>query len=158
MTVQEALMHPFSIGAMVGLSVGMLFFALALVLRWSKSAEFKRFQTMVNDKMKFEAEHQELARAERLRLADENKNLKLKISEQEKTPSGSLAKDMEIMARAERRLMLSAPTFTSAWEDAKTEAMAELEAEAAGQAKPKSGLRRLFASSSNGQVHAGSTA
>ena len=154
MTIQEALAHPFSIGVMVGLGVGLVFFLFALVLRWNKSAEFKRFQQMVNDKMKFESEHQELARAERLRLVEENKNLKLKVAEHEKTPSGSLSKDMEIMARAERRLRLSAPTFTSAWEDAKTEAMAELEAEAAGKAKPKSAFRRIF-TSSNGQVPAG---
>jgi hypothetical protein len=147
MTIHEAFAHPFTIGAMVGLGVGMIFFLFALVLRWNKSSEFKRFRQMVNDRMKFDTEFQELASAERIRLQEENKNLKAKVTQQESTPTGKLAKNMEIMARAERQLLRSAPTFMAAWEDAKTSAQSELEAEALGKAKPRSAISRLFGSS-----------
>jgi hypothetical protein len=149
MTLQEIVSHPLAIGAVAGFGLGMVLFVFALVLRWNKSSEFNRFRHMVNDKMKLEADHQELARAERARLSDENKNLKLKVSQLQATPEKSAAQDLEMMARAERHLLMSAPSFTSAWEQAKRAARAELEQESAGLAKPHSRFRRIF--SSNGQ-------
>ena len=152
MTIQEALSHPFAYGAMAGFGLGMVLFFFALALRWNKSKELKNLRQLMSDKMKLEADHQELARAERVRLAEENQNLKSKVSSLQKTPENSAAHDLEVMARAERKLLLAAPSFTSAWEDAKQTAQAELEQEAIGRAKPRTMFRRMF--STNGKVAA----
>ena len=55
-----------------------------------------------------------------------------------------MQRDLEVYARAEKRMHLSAPGFGPAWETAKSEAHAELADEEGGKSAPKRIFARLF--------------
>jgi hypothetical protein len=60
------------------------------------------------------------------------------------TPDRKAVRDLEVFARAEKRLFVNVPGFAPAWETAKSEAAAELSEEEAGRSTPKRIFSRLF--------------
>ena len=156
MPIQEILEHPMTIGAMIGLSVGLLFCFLMFISRFKVARQAKYYRNMLEERNKMEKEHMELYRKdlERLEkdqvaLSETNANLRQKVSQMKSSSETIRARDVEIMARAEKRLLKASPSFGIAWEDAKNNAALELEEEEAGKRKSGSFFRR-FVPSRNG--------
>jgi hypothetical protein len=62
-------------------------------------------------------------------------------------PEGRLQRDLEIYARAEKRMVVNVPGFAPAWENAKAAAQAELAEEDAGRSLPKRVFSKFFGAS-----------
>jgi hypothetical protein len=147
--LKTVVVHPF----FWGLCLGGLFFVLSFIghWKWKTKREFRRFQKHLSDKLELEAKQYEMVRREKEQLAKENENLRLKIGQLSERPDAKLGREMEIMARAEKRMMIHAPGFAAAWETAKADAVRDLEAEERGESMPRRLFTRLFGSSHNGE-------
>lgn len=143
MDTWQILTHPFSLG----LGLGLVFVALAMFRLWGVKRELGRYKRLLSDKLEAEAEATMRGRQERERLARENENLRAHVHSLEQLPDRSLVRDLEIYARAEKRLILQAPGFAQAWETAKQEALAEIESQSAGASLPRKVFRKLFGTS-----------
>ena len=151
MTVQEFFMQPMVFGAMIGLTVGLFLCLLLLASRLKAWREVRRYRKMLDDKSKMEKEHLELYQADKSRLDDDkkklaesNENLRKKITQMKSSSETIRARDVEIMARAEKRLMANSPSFSIAWEDAKNAAALELDEEEQGKRETESFFRRFI--------------
>jgi hypothetical protein len=60
-------------------------------------------------------------------------------------------RDLEIYARAEKRMLINVPGFAPAWETAKSEAHGELVDEESGKSTPKKIFARLFGGGGGGE-------
>jgi hypothetical protein len=69
-------------------------------------------------------------------------------------PDQKLARDLEILARAEKRMTVAAPGFASPWEQAKQAAWQELSEEETGKSAPRTLFQRFFGGSDSRQVAA----
>ncbi len=132
--------HP----AFWGFLLGFLFFCISFINHWKTKREFKRFQKHLGDKLELEARQYDMVRKEKDELVKENENLRLRIGQIIEKPEQKLARDMEILTRAEKRLMIHAPGFAPAWESAKAEAHRELESEERGKSIPKRFFTKIF--------------
>ena len=158
MDLQKLASEPMAIGGYIGLGIGLFFCFLLFVSRFKVAREVSRYRRMLDEKNKMEKEHMELYRRDLNRLEQENAtasetnvNLRGKLSELKKLSETVQARDVEIVARAEKRLLTTSPNFTAAWEEAKNAVALELEEEEAGKRKSKSFFRR-FTPSRNGTV------
>ena len=163
MNMQEILFHPMSVGAMIGLGIGLALCFMMFVSRWKAGREVRRYRKMLDDKSQMETKHLELYQsdkerleAENTKLAETNDKLRQKITQMKTSSEVVRACDVEIMARAEKQLLESSPSFAIAWENAKHQAAAEVEAEEAGTRSSESFFQR-FMPSRNGRrdVHNG---
>jgi hypothetical protein len=145
--LKSVVVHPF----FWGLCLGSLFFVLSFIGHWKTKREFRRFQKHLSDKLELEARQYEMVRREKDHLAKENENLRLKVGHLTERPDAKLGREMEVMARAEKRMMIHAPGFAAAWETAKADAVRDLEAEERGESMPRRLFTRLFGSSHNGE-------
>ncbi|CAN5499584.1 hypothetical protein BH23VER1_BH23VER1_24940 [soil metagenome] len=146
--------HP----AFWGFLLGFLFFVLSFVGHWKTKRELRRFQKHLGDKLELEARQYDMVRKEKDGLLKENENLRLRIGQIVEKPEQKLARDLEVLTRAEKRLMIHAPGFAPAWESAKAEAHRELDSEANGMSIPKRFFTRIFgAGTENGSYREGET-
>lgn len=129
-----------------GLCLGLLFAVLSAWGHFKTKREYRRYRRHLSDKLELEARQYELIRKERETLAKENENLRLRIGQLSEKPDQKNARDLEILARAEKRMNLQAPGFAAAWETAKSAAAEELTAEDQGRSLPKRLFSRLFGS------------
>lgn len=136
----HVLSHPFTLGLLLGL----VFTSLAIYQLVALKFEIKRYKRHLSDKLEIEAESMKRGRGEVETLRKENENLRVKIAALNELPDRKLQRDVEIFARAEKRMMVSVPGFAPAWEGAKSEAGSELEDEENGRSLPKRVLTRLF--------------
>ena len=83
-------------------------------------------------------------KAEQENLRKENESLRVKVNALNEIPDRKLQRDLEVYARAEKRMLINAPGFAPAWETAKSDAHSELAEEEAGKAAPKRIFARLF--------------
>jgi len=134
------LIHPFALG----LELGLVFTALTLFRLWREKGELKRFKRHLSDKLEIEAETLNRLKSEAETLRKENENLRLQVGSMNQSQEARLVRDLEIFARAEKRMVLSAPGFAPSWESAKTEAQAELADEEAGRSLPRRVFTKLF--------------
>jgi len=134
------LIHPFALG----LELGLVFTALVSFRLWREKGELKRFKRHLSDKLEIEAETLNRLKREAETLRKENDNLRLQVGSMNQTQEVRLVRDLEIFARAEKRMIVSAPGFAPAWENAKAEAQAELADEEAGRSLPKRVFSKLF--------------
>lgn len=132
--------HP----AFWGFCGGFFFFILSFVSHWKTKREFRRFQKHLTDKLELEARQFEMVRREKEELSKENENLRLRIGQLNEKPDHKIARDIEILVRAEKRMMMSAPGFAPAWETAKAEAAREMGDEERGKSIPKRLFTKLF--------------
>jgi hypothetical protein len=141
-TVQHILLSHFT----WGLLLGFIFLGLALYRIVRLKGEIKRYKRHLSDKMEIEAEAVQKIRTEVERLKKENENLRVKVASLSDSSDRRLDRDLEIYARAERRMMVGVPGFAGPWENAKHDALLEIQGEEAGQSLPKRVFARLFPS------------
>src|SRR5581483_335119 len=106
--------------------------------------EMSRYKRHLSDKLEIEAESMKRIRGEQEVLRKENENLRVKIAALNEFPDRKLQRDLEIFARAEKRMFVNVPGFEPAWEQAKSDAAAELEDEESGRSLPKRVFTKLF--------------
>jgi hypothetical protein len=136
----EIFYQPFALG----FYLGCVFLILALYQYIRLKGEFRRYKNYLSDKLQIEAESMQRIKGEQELLRKENENLRVKVNSLNDTSDRKLARDLEIYARAEKRMLISAPGFAPAWETAKSEAHHELSEEESGKAQPKRIFARLF--------------
>jgi len=149
-SLTEMLKSPF----VWGLALGLLFFVLSFVSGWKVRREFVRYKKMLSDKMELEAENLAKVQAGRKELEKEAENLRMKVTQLQERPELKLARELEILARAEKSLMINAPGFAPAWETAKARAAEELVAEESGKSLPQRLFRRFFGHGAGGEKEA----
>ena len=139
------LIHPFTLGLILGL----IFAALAFYNYLRLKGEMKRYKRHLSDKLEIEAEAAQKTRGEVEMLRRENENLRVKIAALNDLPERRNQRDLEVFARAEKRMLVSVPGFAPAWESAKSDALGEIEGEETGRSLPKRVFAKLFPTSSN---------
>lgn len=146
----EMLSHPFALGLVLGL----IFFGLACVAHFKTKMEFRRYRKLLSDKMEIEAKQLETLRGEKETLAKENENLRIKSAQTADQPQNKLERELEILARAEKQMVINAPGFAPAWENAKSQALAELVEEDRGNTLPKRIFKKFFGPGKDGAAEA----
>ncbi len=141
-TLHQILGSPFTWGLLLGLVFALLGFYHILRLK----GEIKRYKRHLSDKLEIEAESGQKVRSEVERLKKENENLRVKIAGLADSPERRVERDLEIYARAEKRMVVGVPGFAGPWENAKHDALVEIQGEEAGQSLPKRVFARLFPS------------
>ncbi len=131
-----------------GLALGLLFFVLSAWGHFKTKTEFRRFRKHLSDKLDLDAAQLEALKKERETLLKENEHLRLRIGMFAEKPDSKIARDLEILARAEKRMVLRAPGFAPAWEAAKSESADEVAHEEMGKSLPKRFFNRLFGNAS----------
>ncbi len=127
-----------------GLTVGLAFFVYALFRSSATKRELKRYKRMLSDKLEVEAELMQRLKAEKRELEQENENLRVEVSILSEKPDAKFEKELEILLRAEKSMILNAPGFPAAWEMAKANAAEEIANELAGKSMPKRIFKKLF--------------
>ena len=141
-TIHQILLNHFTWGLLLGL----IFAGLACYrILWLKG-ELKRYKRHLSDRLEIDAESTQKNRSELERLKKENENLRVKIAGLNDFPERRIERDLEIYARAERRMVVGVPGFAGPWESAKHDALLEIQGEEAGQSLPKRVFARLFPS------------
>lgn len=141
----EILVRPFSLGLELGLLVAAFGFWRLLVVKW----ELHRFKQHLSDRVELEAASVKQTKSELETLRRENEQLRIRVQAFNERADWKAPRDLEVYARAEKRMLLTVPGFAPAWENAKSEAQAELQAEDTGLSLPKRMFTRLFGSSNH---------
>jgi hypothetical protein len=128
----------------LGFYLGCVFLVIACYNYLRLKGELSRFRRHLSDKLEIEAESMKKIKAEQENLRKENESLRVKVNALNELPDRKLQRDLEVYARAEKRMLLNAPGFAPAWETAKSEAHNDLAEEEAGKAAPKRIFSRLF--------------
>src|SRR3982751_2358880 len=110
----------------IGFYSGLVFVILCLYHLFRLKGELGRFRRHLSDKLEIEAETMKKIKGEQEVLRKENESLRVKVNALNELPDRKLQRDLEIYARAEKRMLLNVPGFAPAWETAKTEAHNEL--------------------------------
>jgi hypothetical protein len=140
MTTRDILLHPYALG----LYTGLFLLCLALYHHFKLKLEHARYKRMLGDKMEIEASTMSKMKNELEAVKKENENLRIKVQTLADTGDGKTAKDLEVFARAEKKMMVAAPGFAGPWEQAKQSAYHDLAEEDAGRATPKRFFQRFF--------------
>ncbi len=152
----EIFTNPFYTFCM-GLGLGAVFLVMAVVNHWKTKGEFRRYKTHLSDKLELEARQMQETNKEKTRLSAENESLRVQIARLNERPDNKLSRELEIMARAEKQMMINAPGFAPAWELAKSSAMSQLETEEKGSSFPQKIFRKLIGSGSGSNGTGGGT-
>lgn len=145
---KDILMHPYALG----LYTGLLFMCLALYHLFKLKMEHARYKRMLGDKMEIEAATISKMKHELEGVKKENENLRVKVQGFADSVDGKLAKDLEIYARAEKKMMVAAPGFAGPWEQAKQAAYHDISEEDSGKTAPKRFFQRFFGAGSTTTV------
>ncbi len=137
---QTIVAQPFTWGLVIGLGL----FLWACLGHARTHREFKRYRQHLTDKLELESRAMETNRKELESLRKENEHLRVKVNQLKEKPGHTQQRDLEIMARAEQQMMVAAPGFAGAWEQAKMRAREELEAEESGKSLPRRLFRQLM--------------
>lgn len=146
-SIKEFFTHPF----VWGLCLGLLFFVLSFMGHFKTRREYRRYRRHLSDKLELEARQYEVIRKEKEMLTKENENLRLRVGQLNEKPEQKIMRDLEILTRAEKRMMVQAPGFAGAWETAKAAAAEEVTAEDQGRSLPKRIFSRLFGTGTAGR-------
>lgn len=141
----DFLFHPFT----YGLALGLFCAALALWRVFRLKMELSRFKQHLVDRMELESGTARKTKDELEALRRETEQLRLKVASFNTQPGGQLQRDLEIYARAEKRMVVNVPGFAPAWENAKAAAAAELAEEDAGRSLSKRVFSRFFGTGNN---------
>jgi hypothetical protein len=144
----QLLTQPFTLGLLLG-----LIFAALMFYRYARlKLEMKRYKGHLSDKLEIEADTMRRLKQDLEKMRGENENLRIKVVAMREMPDSRAQRDLEIFARTEKRMALSAPGFVGAWESAKRAAIAEIEAEEAGRSMPKRIFTKLFGTTPSAEV------
>ncbi len=127
-----------------GLLLGLLLFVLSFWGHFKTKREFRRYRKHLSDKLELDAHQMELVKKEKDALLKEAENLRLRVGMLAEKPDQKILRDLEILTRAEKRMVVRAPGFAPAWEAAKAEATEEIAQEEIGKSSPKRFFNRLF--------------
>lgn len=136
-----------------GLAIGLAFFIYALIRLGGSKRELSRYKRMLSDKLEVEAELMQRLKAEKQELEKENENLRVEVSILSEKPDAKVEKELEIMLRAEKSMVMNAPGFPSAWETAKANAADEIANELAGKSMPKRIFKKLFGRGTSNETY-----
>src|SRR5579864_7710545 len=128
----------------IGFYFGCIFIVITCYNYLKLKSELARFRRHLSDKLEIEAETMKKIKSEQEGLRKENETLRVKVNALNEIPDRKLQRDLEVYARAEKRMLINAPGFAPAWETAKSDAHSELAEEEAGKAAPKRIFSRLF--------------
>ncbi len=148
--MKDFLLHPATLGAGCVLLAVLLLLALYHLLR--VKGEYTRYRRMLSDKMEIDAAAVSKQKGELDSLRKENENLRIKVQNLSAQPEQKLARELEIFARAEKKMTVAAPGFASPWEQAKQAAWQELCEEEAGKAASRTLFQRFFGGAASDQV------
>ncbi|MEQ1852687.1 MAG: hypothetical protein ABMA01_13985 [Chthoniobacteraceae bacterium] len=146
--MKDFLLHPFALG----FYTGCIFLCISLYHHFRLKLEHSRYKKMLSDRLEIDATSLAKQKAEFDSLRKENENLRIKVQTLTGQPEQKLARELEIFARAEKKMTVAAPGFAAPWEQAKQAAHQELAEEETGKAAP----RRLFQRFFGGAVSSGS--
>jgi hypothetical protein len=141
----DFLTHPFAFG----FYTGCILVLLALYHLFKLKGEHKRYKRMLSDKLEIEASTLSKLKQDLEGVKKENENLRIKVQTQNENGDSKNVRDLEIFARAEKKMMVAAPGFAGPWEQAKQAAYAEISEEDTGKATPKRFFQRLFGGGAN---------
>ena len=127
-----------------GFYLATLFTIIAVYHLIRARGELSRFRRHLSDRLEIESEAMRKMKHEVENLKKENESLRVKVNALNEQPERKLQRDLEIYARAEKRMLINVPGFAPAWETAKSEAHNELAEEEAGRSAPKRLFSRLF--------------
>lgn len=135
-----------------GLLLGAVFLVIALYSHWKTKREFKRYKLHLSDKLELDAKQLGESNKERTRLAQENEHMRLQVARLTERSDNKLQRELEIMARAEKHMLINAPGFAPAWELAKSNALSQIQSEESGQSFPQKIFRKLMGTGGQGTV------
>jgi hypothetical protein len=138
--MKDILLHPFAFGLYIGLALWVIAYYHLLKLK----SEHSRYKRMLGDKMEIEAAAVSKLKQELDASKKENENLRIKVQTQNESGDHRLIRDLEIYARAEKKLMIGAPGFAGPWEQAKQASHQEIADEDTGKEPPKRFFQRFF--------------
>lgn len=139
---------PFSPFAL-GFYLGLIFLIIALYNMLRVKSELSRFRRHLSDKLEIEAETMKKVKSDQEILRRENESLRIKVNALNELPDRKLQRDLEVYARAEKKMLIQVPGFAPAWETAKGEAHTELMEEEGGRSAPRRIFSRLFGGGGN---------
>lgn len=128
---------------LIGLGLGLVFLGLAMFSHWKTKREFRRYKIHLSDKLELEGKQMHEQNKERDRLASENERLRLQVARLNDREDNARQRDLEVFARAEKQMLVSAPGFAAAWELAKSNALSQLQTEERGESLPVRIFRKL---------------
>jgi hypothetical protein len=143
----EIFTNPFYTFCM-GLGLGAVFLIMAVFSHWKTKGEFRRYKTHLSDKLELEARQMQETNKEKARLASENESLRVQVARLNEKPDNKMGRELEILARAEKHMIINAPGFAPAWELAKSAALSQIETEEKGSSFPQKIFRKLIGSGS----------
>ncbi len=146
----DNLLSPFNT-FLYGFALGCLFLVMAMFSHWKTKREFKRFKSHLSDKLDLDSKQIQDINKERARLNQEAENLRMQVARLNDRPDNKMQRELEILARAEKHMMINAPGFAPAWEMAKSSALTQLESEERGMSFPQKIFRKLLGPTSSGQ-------
>lgn len=132
-----------------GLGLGGVFLVMALYSHWKTKREFKRYRSHLSDKLELDSKQIQDAKKDHSTLKQENENLRMQVARLNERSDNKMQRELEILARAEKQMVISAPGFAPAWEMAKSQALSQLENEEKGRSFPQKIFRKLIGSSSS---------
>ncbi|MCE9611599.1 MAG: hypothetical protein K8R23_15485 [Chthoniobacter sp.] len=133
----------------LGFYLGCVFLLIATYNYLRLKSELSRFRRHLSDRLEIEAETMKKMKGDVETLRKENETLRVKVNALNEQPDRKIQRDLEVFARAEKRMLLTVPGFAPAWETAKSEAHHELAGEEAGTSAPKRIFARLFGGGGN---------
>jgi cell division protein FtsB len=138
----------------IGFYLGLVFLIIAVYHLFRLRGELARFRRHLSDKLEIEAETMKKVKTDQETLRRENESLRIKVNALNELPDRKLQRDLEIYARAEKKMLIQVPGFAPAWETAKAESHTELMEEESGRSAPRRIFSRLFGGggSSNNQA------
>ncbi len=146
-TVHQILASPFT----WGLVLGLIFAGLALYQVFRLKWEMKRYKRHLSDKLEIEADSMKGIKKEQETLRKENENLRMKVASFNELPDRKAQRDLEVFARAEKKMLVTVPGFAPAWEGAKSVAHSEIVEEEAGRSIPQRVFTKFFGAAQAGQ-------
>jgi len=127
-----------------GLYLGLVFTALAVYRIIRLKFELSGYKRHLSNKLEIEAEQLQKMKRDQEGLRKENENLRVKVAALNENPERRSQRDLEVFARAEKRMLVNVPGFAPAWEAAKSTALTEIQDEESGKAAPKSVFSKIF--------------
>lgn len=134
----------------MGFGLGAIFLIMSHFNHWKTKGEFKRYKQHLSDKLELDAKQMQETNKEKVKLAQENESLRMQVTRLNEKPDNKLQRELEILARAEKHMMINAPGFAPAWEMAKSQALSQIETEEKGMSFPQKIFRKLIGPSSSG--------
>jgi cell division protein FtsB len=143
--MKDILLHPFALG----FYAGGVFLLISLYHLLRLKLEHKRYRRMLSDKMEIDAAAVSKQKGELESLRKENENLRVKVQALTSQPEQKLAREIEIFARAEKKMTVAAPGFAAPWEQAKQAAWQEISEEESGRVASRTLFQRFFGGSAS---------